>query len=42
MNDALGDHVFTKDQYGIRVTFDPSGKRMMLKQGGATLLFEKE
>lgn len=40
--DALGDHVFTKDQYGIRVTFDPSGRRMMLKQGGATLLFEKE
>ena len=40
--DALGDHVFTKDQYGIRVTFDPAKKLLILKQGGATLVFEKE
>lgn len=40
--DALGDDVFTKDQYGIRVTFDVKNKRMVLKQGAANLVFEKE
>ncbi|MFN5641601.1 MAG: serine hydrolase domain-containing protein [Sphingobacteriales bacterium] len=40
--DALGNHVFTKDQYGIRLTFDPSHKKLLLSQGGANLIFEKE
>lgn len=40
--DALGDHVFTKDQYGIRLTFDPARKRLLLKQGAATFAFEKD
>ena len=40
--DAMGNHVFTKDQFGIRLTFDPAKKQLVLKQGAATLVFEKE
>lgn len=40
--DALGNHVFTRDQFGIRLTFDPVKKQLVLKQGAATILFEKE
>lgn len=40
--DAMGNHVFTKDQFGIRLTFDPVKKQVVLTQGAATLLFEKE
>lgn len=40
--DAQGDHVFTLDMAGLRLTFNPEEQSMLLQQGGMEWLLTKE
>ena len=40
--DGKGNHVFSFDQAGIVMEFNPMKNEFTLKQGGGTFLFKKE